>query len=110
MIFRPLAFDYPDDKMARECETQGMLGNECMICPVYEQNVSGRYVYLPEDMTFVKLSGENVETKPMEKGVHFIEVALNEVPLFIKKGKQIPLCKPAMRTSELNTEDLTYIG
>ena len=110
MIFRPLAFDYPDDKMARECETQVMLGNECMICPVYEQNVSGRYVYLPEDMTFVKLSGENVETKPMEKGVHFIEVALNEVPLFIKKGKQIPLCKPAMRTSELNTEDLTYIG
>lgn len=110
MIFRPLAFDYPDDKMARECETQVMLGNECMICPVYEQNVSGRYVYLPEDMTFVKLSGENVETKPMEKGVHFIEVALNEVPLFIKKGKQIPLCKPAMRTSELNTEGLTYIG
>ena len=110
MIFRPLAFDYPDDKMARECETQVMLGNECMICPVYEQNVSGRYVYLPEDMTFVKLSGENAETKPMEKGVHFIEVALNEVPLFIKKGKQIPLCKPAMRTSELNTEDLTYIG
>ena len=110
MIFRPLAFDYPDDKMARECETQVMLGDECMICPVYEQNVSGRYVYLPEDMTFVKLSGENVETKPMEKGIHFIEVALNEVPLFIKKGKQIPLCKPAMRTSELNTEDLTYIG
>ena len=46
----------------------------------------------------------------LEQGVHFIEVALNEVPLFIKKGKQIPLCKPAMRTSELNTEDLTYIG
>lgn len=110
MIFRPLAFDYPDDKLASECETQLMLGDECMICPVYEQNVSGRYVYLPEDMTFVKLSGENVSTTPMQKGVNYIEVALNEVPLFIKKGKQIPLCKPAMRTSQLDTENLEYIG
>ncbi len=109
MIFRPLAFDYPDDKLARECETQLLLGDECMICPVYEQNVNGRYVYLPEDMTYVKLSGTNVETRFMEKGIHYIDVALNEVPLFIKKGKKVPLCKPAMRTSLLDVENLEYI-
>lgn len=110
MIFRPLSFDYPDDKIARECETQLMLGDECMICPVYEQNVSGRYVYLPENMTFVKLSGESVVTEKMTKGTHYIEVALNEVPLFIKNNKQIPLCKPAMRTGLLDTKNLQYIG
>lgn len=110
MIFKPLSFDYPNDKIARECETQLMLGDECMICPVYEQNVGGRYVYLPEDMTFVKLSGTNVVTKKMSKGTHYIEVALNEVPLFIKNGRKIPLCKPAMRTSQLDTEDVEYIG
>lgn len=110
LIFRPLSFDYPDDKIARECETQLMLGDECMICPVYEQNVNGRYVYLPEDMTFVKLSGTNVKTEKMAKGTHYIEVALNEVPLFIKNGKQIPLCKPAMRTSQLDIQNLEYIG
>lgn len=110
MIFKPLSFDYPNDKIARECETQLMLGDECMICPVYEQNVGGRYVYLPENMTFVKLSGTNVVTKKMSKGTHYIEVALNEVPLFIKSGRKIPLCKPAMRTSQLDTEDVEYIG
>lgn len=110
LIFRPLSFDYPNDKIARECETQLMLGDECMICPVYEQNVNGRYVYLPEDMTFVKLSGTSVKTEKMTKGTHYIEVALDEVPLFIKNGKQIPLCKPAMRTSQLDTENLEYIG
>lgn len=109
LIFRPLSFDYPDDKIARECETQLMLGDECMICPVYEQNVSGRYVYLPEDMTFVKLSGTKAVTEKKTKGMHYIEVALNEVPLFIKNGKKIPLCKPAMRTSQLDTENLEYI-
>lgn len=109
LIFRPLSFDYPEDKIARECETQLMLGDECMICPVYEQNVSGRYVYLPEDMTFVKLSGTKAVTEKMTKGMHYIEVALNEVPLFVKNGKKIPLCKPAMRTSQLDTENLEYI-
>ena len=110
LIFRPLSFDYPDDKIARECETQLMFGDECMICPVYEQNVGGRYVYLPEDMTFVKLSGTNVTCEKMKKGTHYVEIALNEVPLFIKEGKKIPLCKPAMRTSLLDTENLEYIG
>lgn len=110
LIFRPLSFDYPDDKIARECETQLMLGDECMICPVYEQNVGGRYVYLPEDMTFVKLSGTSVTTQKLSKGTHYIDVALNEVPLFIKNGKQIPLCKPAMRTSLLKTDEVEYIG
>ena len=105
MIFRPLSLDYPDDPVARECETQLMLGDECMIAPVYEQNASGRTVYLPEDMTFVKLSGEKVEKQELKKGLHYVKVALNEVPLFIKKGKSIPLCKPAMRTRDLKWED-----
>ena len=81
-----------------------------MIAPVYEQNVSGRAVYLPEDMTFVRLSGERVTAEPLQKGLRYVSVALNEVPLFIKKGKQIPLCRPAMRTRDLNWEELTYIG
>lgn len=110
LIFKPLAFDYPDDKIARECETQLLLGDECMICPVYEQNVGGRYVYLPEDMTFVKLSGKNVKTEPMEKGIHYIDVALNEVPLFVKKGHKIPLCMPAMRTTLLDLKNIEYVG
>ncbi len=109
LIFRPLSLDYPGDPIARECETQLMLGDECMIAPVYEQNVSGRTVYLPEDMLFVKLSGERVEKCPLSKGLHYIEVALNEVPLFIKKGKQIPLCKPAMRTRDIDAQQPEYI-
>ncbi|MCR5795934.1 MAG: alpha-glucosidase [Solobacterium sp.] len=109
MMFRPLSFDYPDDPIARECETQLMLGDECMIAPVYEQNVSGRTVYLPEDMTFVRLSGERVLKEELPKGLHYVRVALNEVPLFLKKGKHIPLCRPAMRTELLDTEDTEYI-
>ncbi len=109
MMFKPLAFEYPGDKIAREIEDQLMLGEECMIAPVYEQNKNGRNVYLPEDMTFVKLSGEKVFKEEMKKGLHYIEAALNEVPLFIKKGKTIKLAKPALNTKELDTENLKEI-
>ena len=109
MMFRPLSFDYPDDPLARECESQLMLGEECMIAPVYEQNAGGRAVYLPEDMTFVRLSGERVEKESLPKGLHYVNVALNEVPLFIKKGKTIPLCHSAMRTSLLDQKNMIWI-
>lgn len=109
MLFRPLSFDYPGDRLARECESQLMLGDECMIAPVYEQNTGGRTVYLPEDMTFVKLSGTRVEKQELGKGLHYVDVALNEVPLFIKKGKKIPLCSPARRTGDLDIDNLEYI-
>ncbi len=112
MMFRPLSFDWPDDPLARECETQLLLGEECMIAPVYEQNASGRTVYLPEEMCFVKLSGDRITAKEiLPPGLHYIRVALNEVPLFLRKGKSIPLCRPALRTSRLDLagkENLTW--
>ena len=109
MIFRPLSFDYPDDPVARECETQLMLGGECMIAPVYEQNASGRTVYLPEDMAFFRLCGERVTKEILSKGLHYVTVALNEVPVFVKRGKRIPLCRSAMRTSLLDPEPIEYL-
>ncbi|MBR3359048.1 MAG: alpha-glucosidase [Solobacterium sp.] len=109
MMFRPLSFDYPEDPLACECETQLMLGEECMIAPVYEQNVNGRTVYLPEDMTFVKLSGERVVKEHLSKGLHYVRIALNEVPLFIRNGRKVPLCRSAMRTELLDTEDVVFI-
>ncbi len=109
MMFRPLSFDYPDDPIARECETQLMLGDECMIAPVYEQNASGRTVYLPEDMAFFKLSGERVTKEILPKGLHYVNIALNEVPVFVKRGKRVPLCRPAMRTADLDGKPEEYL-
>ena len=111
MMFRPVAFDYTDDEFASQVEDQLMVGDSIMIAPVYQQNTKGRYVYLPEDMLFVKLSGENVIVKEeMKKGHHYIEVAMDEVPLFIKKGAVLPLCKPALSTEKLDLNSLQLIA
>ncbi|MEE1056310.1 MAG: glycoside hydrolase family 31 protein [Acutalibacteraceae bacterium] len=113
MMFRPVAFDYENDIFTSQVEDQLMVGDSIMITPVYEQNAKGRYVYLPEDMLFVKLSGNKIVCKEaMTKGHHYIDIAMNEVPLFIKKNAVLPLCQNAMSVEELNTNclELLYFG
>ena len=111
MYFKPLAFEYPDDERAVRVEDQLMLGNEIMIAPVYEQNARGRYVYLPETMKFVKfLPDGTISEEILEKGTHYVEVALNEVPLFIRNGKCIPVAESAECVAELDTTNLKMIG
>lgn len=111
MMFKPLAFAYPDDGIAVQIEDQMMLGNEVMITPVCTQNAQGRFVYLPEDMMFVKFMGDgSIYTEKMEKGSHYISVTLNEVPLFIRENKCIPLATKAESTADIDEDNLTLIG
>ena len=111
LYFKPLAFVYPEDAHASQVEDQLMLGNEIMIAPVYTQNAAGRYVYLPEEMKFVKfLSDGSVYEELLPAGHHYVEIALNEVPLFIRKGRCIPLAAPAERAEALDTAHMELIG
>ena len=45
MMFKPLAFDFPDDAMAEQVEDQLLLGNELMIAPIYKQNAQQQGLY-----------------------------------------------------------------
>lgn len=111
LYFKPLAFVYPEDSMAAQVEDQMMLGNEVMIAPVYTQNAQGRYVYLPEEMKFVKfLPGGSISEEVLAKGHHYVEIALNEVPLFIRGGKCVPVADAAEYVDALDTEHLTMLG
>jgi alpha-glucosidase len=111
MYFKPLAFVYPEDTFCREVEDQLMIGNEIMIAPVYTQNAHGRYVYLPERMKFVKFGKDGVITEEvLEKGHHYVEIELNEVPLFIREGKCIPVAEVAQYVEAVSTDSLTLLG
>ncbi len=111
MYFRPLAFDYPEDDRAVHTEDQLMLGENCMIAPVYEANAEGRYVYLPEDMLMIRFrSAEDYDLERMEKGDHYIRLRLHEFPLFVRKNSFILLGKGAESTDELDDSSLTALG
>jgi alpha-glucosidase len=111
MLFRPLAFDFPEDEMAKQVEDQLLLGNELMIAPIYKQNATGRYVYLPEEMLLVRMDAyDHIQTQVLPKGHHYVPVALEELVFFIRKDKAIPFGKPAKATAFLKTDDLTKLG
>lgn len=109
MMFRPLAFEYPSDKRAA-LEDQILVGESLMICPVYEQNAAGRYVYLPEDMKLIRMrAGDDFTEEVLPAGDHYIEVALDEVVFFLRKGHVLPLAKPAKNTDELDEKALQFV-
>jgi len=111
MMFRPLGFDFPTDETARGVEDQLLLGNELMITPVYTQNATGRYVYLPEEMMLVRMrSLTEYETEVLTAGHHYVKAELAELVFFIRKGKAIPVGAAALNTERLDASTLTMLG
>ncbi|MGN0314403.1 MAG: TIM-barrel domain-containing protein [Fusicatenibacter sp.] len=111
LYFKPLAFVYPEDRMARRVEDQLMIGNEIMIAPVYTQNADGRYVYLPEEMKFVKfLPDGTISEEILPAGHHYVEIGLNEVSLFIRQGCCIPVADAAESVPDIDVSTIRMIG
>lgn len=108
---RALAFDFSDDKRACAVNDQILIGNEIMVAPVYVQNAIGRYVYLPETMTMVEWkNGKIAAQKKLSKGDHFIEVPLESVVFFVRKGKKLPLAKAAPCVDKIDWTKLNFVG
>ncbi len=110
MMFRPLAFDYPEDEHASTVEDQLMLGRELMIAPVYRQNADGRYVYLPEDMKLLRFRVDgSMEEEVLEKGHHYVKVPLTDVVFFLRRGKMLPLAEAAQHSGAVDFNKLSFI-
>ncbi len=113
MMFKPLAFEYENDEIAKHVEDQLLLGDSIMIAPVYEQNAVGRNVYIPERMKLIRFSGgKMIDEGILEKGTHFVNIPISDVCLFLKENRILPLAKGGMNVSEVDFEDLekVYFG
>ena len=111
MMFKPLAFDFSNDCMAKQVEDQLLIGNELMIAPIYKQNAQGRYVYLPEEMMLVRMkSYDDYTTEILSKGHHYVDVALNELVFFIRNNKAIAFNKTAENTSKIDLKSVKLLG
>lgn len=101
MYMRPLSFDYREDEMARKIDDEILVGDSIMIAPIYKQNEKGRYVYLPEEMKILKFrSLDEVEESILSEGHHYVDVELNEVLIFLRRGKSLTLTKGGMTVEE----------
>ena len=109
MLFKPLCFEYDDERSA-QVEDQLLLGESIMLAPVYTQNAEGRYVYLPEDMKLVRFRAfEDYDEEVMSAGEHYVSAGLDEILVFIRKGKVLPLTDPRYGMERVKTTNLKYI-
>ena len=111
MLFRPLSFDYEADPHASQVEDQLMMGESIMIAPVLQQNATGRYVYLPEEMKMLRLrSKDDYDVEILPKGHHYVSCALHEMLLFIRPDKLIVVSGGGEHTADVDFEDVRPIA
>lgn len=110
VYFSPIMFEY-DDEMSRRVEDQLLVGKSLMVAPIYEENAKGRYVYLPEDMLLWK--AKNYKEKNYEivsKGHSYIDIDIDEVPIFIRKNKMLVIGNSAQNVHSIDNRQLTVIA
>ncbi len=111
LYFTPVGIAYPDDLQARHIEDQLLVGESIMIAPIYKANAVGRYVYLPEDMTLLRMrSLTDIDIEEMNSGHHYVPAALNEVLVFVRKGYILPLGHEASSTVDISTDNFKFYG
>ena len=58
----------------------------------------------------LRMNSGTISQEILEKGHHYVEVALNEVPLFIRKGKAIPVADVAQTVKDIDPSTIRMIG
>ncbi|MFT9497854.1 TIM-barrel domain-containing protein [Anaerosolibacter sp.] len=110
VYFSPLAFTYQDG-MSRSVEDQLLVGESIMITPIYQENALGRYVWLPEDMLLWTVDRyQERKLKVMKMGHHYIDVPLNQVPIFIRKSKLLILGTHGRNMDSIDGSEISIIG
>lgn len=82
---------YYEDKDLAEIDDQFVFGNNIIVAPVYRANSKKRMIYLPEGKyLYMRLSdSKSRKMKLIEGGASYLDVDLNEIPIFIKENSLI---------------------
>ena len=110
LYIKPLAFEFPEDDRVKTIEDQLLVGESIMIAPIVKEDTMQRTVYLPEDMTKVCYDGKDFHCALCPKGEHQVEVPLDQVVFFIRKGKLLPVGQAVTNSRDVTAEDLLLLG
>lgn len=86
-VLRALILHHPNDKTCRHIDDQYYFGDNMLVAPVMNSE-NKRDIYLPEG-TWVHFFSKKVFEG--EKWLRNVEVPLDEIPVFVKQGAEIPM-------------------
>lgn len=84
-VMRPMFYDFPDDKLCWENESQYMFGPNILVAPIMEKGQTEREVYLP-----VGSNWTNAWTKEKIEGgkTILVDAPIDQIPLFLRDYKE----------------------
>ena len=101
-VMRPLVFNYCHDEVAKNCNTEFMIGDSMLVAPVIEQGDIYKCVYLPEGAWYDYFTGERVEGNS-----HVVKYApLDTCPIYIKEGTILPTYEVQQYVGEKENDTL----
>ena len=102
-LMRPMVMDFNGDTAAVESQYQYMFGKSLLIAPITEPNVTEWNVYLPKvDGWYDFWTGKRFNGGQSIK----TDAPLDKIPLFVKAGSIIPMCKVIQYACEKSADTL----
>lgn len=86
-MLRALLMHHPHDKQVWHIDDEYYFGSEFLVCPVMNSE-NRRDIYLPEGLWVNFFTGERLEGS---RWYYDVEVPLDEMPVFVRPGANIPL-------------------
>jgi len=95
-VLRALILHHPNDKTCRQIDDQYYFGDHMLVAPVMNSE-NKRDIYLPEGKWVHFFSREIFEG---ERWLKNVEVPLDEMPVFVKQGAEIPMYMEAVQCTD----------
>lgn len=101
-IMRPLFLEYPHDPATHFVSDQFLVGEDVLVCPVYQPGATHRLVYLPEGTWVDFWTGERLAGP-----AHVVaEAPLERMPIYVRDGAIVPMEPPVRHTGERDGREL----
>lgn len=105
-MLRMLAFDFREDKIARNIPDQFMFGRSLMVCPILtpgENDVAERRVYLPAGCDWY-----DFHTNVRYSGGQWLRIRaeLDTIPLYVRAGSMVPMGPRAENAARSSAGDV----
>lgn len=85
-MMRPLIYDFQTDQNVIDLEDEYLFGDELLIAPFIEENITTRKVYLPEGQWYDFFTNKCYEGKQW-----YISDEESRMPVYVKSGASIPM-------------------
>ncbi|MFW2504383.1 TIM-barrel domain-containing protein [Clostridium diolis] len=84
-VMRPMFYDFPEDKLCWDNESQYMFGPNILVAPIMEKGQTEREVYLPTGSNWT-----NAWTKEKMEGgkTILVNAPIDQIPLFLRDYKE----------------------